>query len=120
MSGVDVQEVTGSSRGLEGSVVAIPEESSPAAKGGVRGAGSVVRVGRGRGPVWRVAFSSRFVQRDGPGGAVEGGREDLKKGLIRGPEKAGVQRGKSQSCTLAVLSSRTALEGGAVRDGRGV
>ena len=62
MSGVDVREVTGSSRGSEGSVVAILEEPSAVTKGGVRGAGSGVRVGRGRGPVWRVVFSGRFVQ----------------------------------------------------------
>jgi hypothetical protein len=107
---MDVREVTGSSRGSEGSVVAIPEESPTVAKGGVRGAGSGVRVGRGRVPVWRVVFSSRFVQGNGPGGAVDGGGEDLKKGLIRGPEQAGVEGGSSRSCTLVVLSSRTAPE----------
>ena len=33
-----------------------------------------------------------------------------KKGLIRGPEKASVERGNSRSCTLVVLFSRTASE----------
>jgi hypothetical protein len=70
-----------------------------------------VRVGRGRGPVWRVVFTGCFVQGNGPGGAVDGGREDLKKGLIRGPEKAGVEGGNSRSCTLVILFSRTAPEG---------
>jgi hypothetical protein len=110
VSGVDAREVTGSSRESEGSVVAIPEESPTVAKGGVRGAGSGVRVGRGRVPVWRVVFSGRFVQETDLGEPLTAVERTSRRGLIRGPEKAGVQGGNPQSCTLVVLFSRTAPE----------
>jgi hypothetical protein len=38
------------------------------------------------------------------------GERTSRRGLIRGPEKAGVQGGNSQSCTLVILFSRTAVE----------
>src|SRR5512135_154870 len=60
-------------------------------------------------------FSSRFVQRDGPGGAVLVGGGGIVMGLIRRPWTAAVVGGDRRSCTSAFLFSRGG-PGGAVTD----
>jgi hypothetical protein len=62
-------------------------------------------------------YTSLFVQKNGLGGAVHGGRGDFRRGLIRESGRALVAGGKGRSCTLVFLFSTNGL-GRAVCDGR--
>ena len=64
-----------------------------------------------------VMFSSYFVQRTGPGGAVHGVRGGIVMGWIGRPGTAAVERGSRRSCTLVALFSRGGRGGAAVAVG---